>query len=78
MTSNPAPAAHSSNMAKSMSLGTSAREGSVENLDPYLAKQKDFKESDFEKGSWFACTYNGKRLGLPWDSGSYAVQRAAA
>ena len=45
----------------------------MENLDPYLAKTKDFKEADFEKGSWFACAYNGKRYGLPWDSGSYAV-----
>jgi multiple sugar transport system substrate-binding protein len=55
------------------SLGTSAREGSVEDLGPYLARQKDYREADFEKGSWFACTYGGKRYGLPWDSGAYAV-----
>ena len=54
-------------------VGTSVRDGALEPLDGYLAKQKDFKEGDFEKGAWFATQYQGKRWGLPWDSGAYAL-----
>lgn len=50
-----------------------ARDGLTENLEPYLARQKDFKEADFAAGSWFAMRYQGRRYGLPWDSGAYAV-----
>ncbi|HEV2122524.1 MAG TPA: sugar ABC transporter substrate-binding protein, partial [Chloroflexota bacterium] len=50
-----------------------ARDGLTENLESYIAKQKDFKEADFYEGSWFAMKYQGKRYGLPWDSGAYAV-----
>jgi multiple sugar transport system substrate-binding protein len=50
-----------------------ARDGLTENLEPYLARQKDFKEADFATGSWFAMRYQNKRYGLPWDSGAYAV-----
>jgi multiple sugar transport system substrate-binding protein len=50
-----------------------ARDGLTENLEPYFARQKDFKEADFIGGSWFAMRYQGKRYGLPWDSGAYAV-----
>jgi len=45
----------------------------MESLDAYLAKEKDFREADFEPNSWFAMTYEGKRWGLPWDSGAYAL-----
>ncbi|MDQ3703590.1 MAG: extracellular solute-binding protein, partial [Chloroflexota bacterium] len=50
-----------------------ARDGLTEDLEPYFAKQKDFKETDFAEGSWFAMRYQGKRYGLPWDSGAYAL-----
>jgi multiple sugar transport system substrate-binding protein len=55
------------------SLGASVRNKTMESVDPYLAKEKDFQEADFEPNSWFAMTYNGKRWGLPWDSGAYAL-----
>ena len=44
-----------------------ARDGLVADLDPFLARQKDFKEADFAEGSWFAMRFQGKRFGLPWD-----------
>lgn len=50
-----------------------ARDGLTEDLEPYFAKQKDFKEADFAEGSWFAMRHQGKRYGLPWDSGAYAL-----
>jgi multiple sugar transport system substrate-binding protein len=49
-----------------------ARDGLTEDLEPYFAKQKDFKEADFAEGTWFAMKYKGKRYGIPWDSGAYA------
>ena len=55
------------------SIGTSYRNKIVESVDPYLAKTKDFSEDAFDKGSWFAMTYGGKRWGLPWDSGGCAL-----
>lgn len=54
-------------------VGTSAREGLLENLEPYLARQPDFREGDFEKGAWRATQYDGKRRGLPWSGGAYAL-----
>jgi multiple sugar transport system substrate-binding protein len=50
-----------------------ARDGLTEDLEPYLAKTKDFREADFAEGAWFAMKYKGKRYGLPWDSGAYAL-----
>ena len=50
-----------------------ARDGLVADLDPFLARQKDFKEADFAEGSWFAMRFQGKRFGLPWDSGAYGL-----
>jgi len=50
-----------------------ARDGLTEDLEPYLAKTKEFKEADFVEGSWFAMKYKGKRYGVPWDSGAYAL-----
>jgi multiple sugar transport system substrate-binding protein len=50
-----------------------ARDGLTEDLEPYLAKTKDFREADFAEGAWFAMKYKSKRYGLPWDSGAYAL-----
>src|SRR6266542_5732321 len=50
-----------------------ARDGLTEDLEPYFAKTKDFKESDFAEGAWFARKYKGKRYGVPGDSGAYAL-----
>src|SRR5262245_54946967 len=50
-----------------------ARDGLVADLDPLLAKQRDFKEADFAEGSWFAMRYQRKRYGLPCDSGAYGL-----
>jgi multiple sugar transport system substrate-binding protein len=50
-----------------------ARDGLTEDLEPYLARTKEFKEADYVEGSWFAMRYKGKRYGVPWDSGAYAL-----
>ena len=55
------------------SLGSSYRNKIVDSVDPNLAKTKDFSEDAFDKSSWFAVTYGGKRWGLPWDSGSCTI-----
>lgn len=50
-----------------------ARDGLTEDLEPYIAKTKEFKEADFFDGAWFAMKYKGRRYGVPWDSGAYAL-----
>ena len=50
-----------------------ARDGLTEDLEPYFARTKEFKEADFADGAWFAMRYKGKRYGVPWDSGAYAL-----
>ena len=50
-----------------------ARDGLTEDLEPYFARTKEFKEADFADGTWFAMKYKGKRYGVPWDSGAYAL-----
>lgn len=50
-----------------------AKDGLTQDLEPYFATQRDFKEADFFEGAWFAMKYQGKRYGLPWDSGAYAL-----
>lgn len=41
-------------------------------LEPFLAKDAAFKEDDFTDNAWMTCIYEGKRYGLPWDSGCIA------
>lgn len=53
--------------------GAAVRQGVVENLEPYLARQRSFREGDFEKGAWYATQYDGQRWGLPWNGGAYAL-----
>ena len=53
--------------------GAAVRGGLLQNLEPYLARQRDFREGDFERGAWHAAQYEGKRWGLPWEGGAYAL-----
>jgi multiple sugar transport system substrate-binding protein len=39
------------------------------NLEPFLEAEPTFKEDDYTEGCWFTCTFEGKRYGLPWDTG---------
>ena len=50
-----------------------ARDGLTDSIDEYLARTKEFKAADYVEGAWFAMTYKGKRYGVPWDSGAYAL-----
>ncbi len=54
-------------------LGGDVRQGLVEQLDPWLARDKRFKADGYYDVSWYASTYRGKRWGLPWDGGSLAL-----
>jgi len=54
-------------------VGGAVREGAVENLEPLLGRQRDFRDGDFERGAWGATLYEGKRWGLPWEGGAYAL-----
>lgn len=54
-------------------LGASVRNGLVEQLDPWLAKEKRFKPDAYFDVTWYASTYKGKRWGLPWDGGSLVL-----
>jgi multiple sugar transport system substrate-binding protein len=54
-------------------LGASVRNGLVEQLDPWLAREKRFKPDAYYDVTWYASTYRGKRWGLPWDGGSLAL-----
>jgi multiple sugar transport system substrate-binding protein len=51
-------------------LGSSVRSGLVQQLDPWLAKEKRYKADAWHDVTWYASTYRGKRWGLPWDGGS--------
>ena len=53
--------------------GAAVRGGLLQNLEPYLARQRDFREGDFERGAWHAAQYEGQRWGLPWEGGAYAL-----
>ncbi|HLH72312.1 MAG TPA: sugar ABC transporter substrate-binding protein [Chloroflexota bacterium] len=53
--------------------GASYRLGIAEAVDDYLRSTSDFSEDKFDKNSWFALTYAGKRWGLPWDSGGCGI-----
>jgi multiple sugar transport system substrate-binding protein len=52
------------------SVGATIRQGLLTNLEPYLSK---YREGDVERGAWAATLYDGKRWGLPWDGGAYAL-----
>jgi multiple sugar transport system substrate-binding protein len=52
------------------SVGATIRQGQLTNLEPYLSKVRD---GDVERGAWAATLYDGKRWGLPWDGGAYAL-----
>jgi multiple sugar transport system substrate-binding protein len=54
-------------------VGGAVRDALVENLEPFLARQRDYREQDFERGAWGASQYEGKRWGLPWEGGAYAL-----
>jgi len=54
-------------------IGATVQAGLLENLEPYLAQEKRYRASDVLGAAWFASTYQGKRWGLPWDSGSMAL-----
>jgi multiple sugar transport system substrate-binding protein len=54
-------------------LGASVRNSLVEQLDPWLAKEKRFKPDAWHEVTWYASTYRGKRWGLPWDGGSLVL-----
>ena len=54
-------------------VGGAVRDGAVENLEPLLLRQRDHRDGDFERGAWGATQYDGKRWGLPWEGGAYAL-----
>lgn len=53
--------------------GMLTQKGVTLNLEPYLAADPKFKEDDYVKNVWAAQTYDGKRWGLPWDSGAMVM-----
>ena len=54
-------------------IGGSVRTGLVEQLDPWLAREKRFKADAWHDVTWYASTYRGKRWALPWDGGAVAL-----
>lgn len=53
--------------------GMLTRKGVTTDLEPYLAADPNFNEDDYVPNVWIAQTYDGKRWGLPWDSGAMCL-----
>ena len=53
--------------------GMLTRKGVTTDLEPYLAADPTFNEDDYVPNVWIAQTYDGKRWGLPWDSGAMCL-----
>jgi multiple sugar transport system substrate-binding protein len=51
--------------------GLAWKKGIIEDLEPYL--KSDFKEDEYLKEMWIAMVYDGKRISVPYDSGSTAL-----
>ena len=53
--------------------GMLTKKGVTLDLEPFLEVDPDFKEDDYIDNCWIAQTYDGKRWGLPWDSGAMCM-----
>jgi multiple sugar transport system substrate-binding protein len=53
--------------------GMLTRRGVTMDLEPFLEGDPNFKEEDYIDNCWIAQTYDGKRWGLPWDSGAMCM-----
>ena len=53
--------------------GMLTHKGVTTDLEPYLAADPTFNEEDYVPNVWIAQTYEGKRWGLPWDSGAMCL-----
>ncbi len=53
--------------------GMLTRKGVTTDLEPYLDADPTFDENDYVPNVWIAQTYDGKRWGLPWDSGAMCL-----
>ena len=53
--------------------GPLTRRGVTMDLEPFIAADANFNEDDFVENVWIAQTYDGKRWGLPWDSGAMCM-----
>jgi multiple sugar transport system substrate-binding protein len=53
--------------------GMLTRKGVTMDLEPFLEADPNFVEDDYVDNVWIAQTYDGKRWGLPWDSGAMCM-----
>lgn len=53
--------------------GPLTRKGVTTDLEPFIEADPNFNEDDFIDNCWIAQTYDGKRWGLPWDSGAMTM-----
>jgi len=53
--------------------GMLAKKGVVMPIDDYLSVRSDFKEDNFVLNTFDCQTYDGKRWGIPWDSGAEVI-----
>jgi len=53
--------------------GMLTRKGVTMDLEPFLEADPNFNEDDYVANVWIAQTYDGKRWGLPWDSGAMCM-----
>ena len=53
--------------------GMLAKKGVVEPIDSYLSVRSDFKEDNFVPNTFVCQTFDGKRWGIPWDSGAEVI-----
>jgi multiple sugar transport system substrate-binding protein len=53
--------------------GPLTRQGVTLDLEPFLEVDPNFNEDDYIDNCWIAQTYDGKRWGLPWDSGAMCM-----
>jgi multiple sugar transport system substrate-binding protein len=53
--------------------GPLTRKGVTTDLEPFLEADPNFNEDDFVENVFIAQTYDGKRWGLPWDSGAMTM-----
>lgn len=53
--------------------GPLTRKGVTLDLEPFLEADPNFNEDDYVENVWIAQTYDGKRWGLPWDSGAMTM-----
>ena len=53
--------------------GMLTHKGVTKDLEPFLEADPNFNEDDYVDNVWIAQTYDGKRWGLPWDSGAMCM-----